>query len=367
MLQLKHSHKEVLEWLEELDTGKAQPLFHPFPIINIFCEDGEEKITNVKEKSDEDKLLLGMTGMARGFSKDFKGEAVKRAEAEGAKMNEGSPEFWLEADNNGISLKNSAAMNMVALKATFGTISRHGLCVDTPSLTQVAIGAKSVTACAKILEAVAAVDKKDPMSRDCYIYDFTEALGDNLDGMKIAVPFEMFGVQPTKVQLTAFGRICDTLEEKGAVIEGVDMEWEEYILPVNQMIAACERTMQVKDRENMPDLLKYDVELGDFLLDRENYEKYYLKLLKVRSLIKDSFDKLLRDYAVLMVPYVWEEDIYLAGANLAGLPSMAVSIAPAGSEYYGMAGAQMVAGANQEKNLLKAAYAYTSVFEKEEV
>ena len=106
----------------------------------------------------------------------------------------------------------------------------------------------------------------------------------------------------------------------------------------------------------------YRVWLGVVKALEENYEKYYLKALKMRSLIKDSYDMLFRHYALFIIPYTGDADPYSVGANLAGLPAMTLPFVP----YDAMddddeiveAGVHMIAGANYENNLLKAANIY---------
>ena len=99
-----------------------------------------------------------------------------------------------------------------------------------------------------------------------------------------------------------------------------------------------------------------------FLLEEDNYETYYLKALKLRSLIKDSYDMLFRDYALFVVPYTEAVDPYSVAANLAGLPAMTMPYVPYGAETADgtvvTAGIHMIAGANYENHLIKAAYTY---------
>lgn len=385
---LKQKHKAFLEKLTELDTGKAQPLYHTFPVINIFREDGEDKDEVILRKHEDRKLLEGVNGTVRGFCDALEAETVARAKVEGASFDQGEAAFILEPDSDGLTLKSYASLGWVSLKPTLGVISRYGMGATAPSLTQVTVSARNVEDTAKVLEAVAAVDKKDPMSRDCYIYDYTEGLQDDLTGMTIAVPETFLGLQLSEPQKAVFSNACTLLQEKGAVIEKVELPWDEYIMPVHEMITACEKTMTMSGMTGLNDIDQYDLELGNFLLDRENYE-IYEKILKVRSLIKDSYDLLLRDHNLLLVPFTWSDDIYFAGANLSGLPTLALPIMPgidkAGrtlvqecigeSEENGKCstkdqnieynnnrevqcntGIQMVAGANQEKMLIKAAY-----------
>lgn len=361
---LKQKHETFLEQLAELDTGKAQPLFHTFPIINIFREE-EEEIKEPLLRKKEEKLLEGMAGALRGFHDALQAEGKTRAQVEGAVFDKEEVQFVLEPDSDGLTLKSYASLGWVSLKPTLGVISRYGMGATAPSLTQVAVSAKNVEDTAKVLEAVAAVDKKDPMSRDCYIYDYTEGLQDDLTGMTVAVPETFFAITLSEPQKAVFSNVCALLQEKGAVIEKVEFSWEEYIMPVHEMITACEKTMTMSGMTGLSDIDQYDLELGNFLLDRENYERYE-KILKVRSLIKDSYDLLLRDHSLLLVPYTWSDDIYFAGANLSGLPTMALPVGPdSAMETQCSTGIQMVAGANQEKMLIKAAYAISKTYGRE--
>ena len=128
------------------------------------------------------------------------------------------------------------------------------------------------------------------------------------------------------------------------------------------MIAACEKRMTADEMQmNLAEEDEF-LALGSYLLEEDNYEKYYLKALKVRSLIKDAYDMLFRNYALFIVPYTGSVDPYSVAANLAGLPAMTIPFVPYDKkeEYEETikAGVYMVAGANYENNLIKAAYTY---------
>ncbi len=367
---LKQKHEAIMAELAELDTGKAQPLFHTFPVINIFREDEDGKKEAILRKREDRKLLEGKNGAVRGFCDALEAEAVARAKVEGASFEEGAIQFLMEPDCDGLTLKSQASLGWSALKPTLGTISRYGMGATAPSLTQIAVSAKTVEDTATVLEAVAAVDKKDSMSRDCYIYDYTEGLEEDLKGMVIAVPEQFFALQLSEPQKALFANVCEILQEQGVVIEKVELPWEEYIQPIHEMVTACEKTMTLSGMTGLSDVDQYDLELGNYLLQRDNYEMY-TKVLKMRSLIKDAFDLLLRDHSVLLVPFTWGDDVYFAGANLSGLPTMAFPIMP-GSDRAAEdvkiqcnTGIQMVAGANQEKTLIKVAYAISKAYGKE--
>ena len=190
----KRINEEFLNQLVELETGKAQPLFHTFPVINIFRED-EEKVKEPVRRNTGDPLLADWKGVAVSFNPSFDGDAVVRAEMEGTCFVEEDPflqGFILFPDTDGEDRKECARNGYIGLKPTLGTISRYGMMTNVPSMTQVAIGAKNAISCGKVLEAVAAVDKRDSMSRDGYIYEFVDGLKEEIKGMKVAVPSELY-------------------------------------------------------------------------------------------------------------------------------------------------------------------------------
>ena len=356
--------KDFLEELAGLDTGKAQPLFHPYPVINIFREDEPLKEKNRNEKPDEEKFLLGKKGILCDKSDTVKSEIAMNLEREGAFfVEEENADFVIAMDKDASFLKYAVVQGCSALKATYGLISRHGMDTDAPSLAQPAIGAQNATMIAKVLQAAAVVDNKDPMSRDAYIYEYMAALEDtDMTGMKIAIPATLSAMELDELQLSCYNQMLDVFEEKGAEIETVELDWIEYAVPVHEMIVACEKVMTAD--EIIMSCMEEDesLQLGNDLLEKDNYEMYYLKALKLRSLIKDSYDMLFREYALLVVPFTENIDSYSIAANLAGLPAMSLPFVPYGAETADgttiVAGLHMIAGANYENNLVKAANTY---------
>lgn len=82
---------------------------------------------------------------------------------------------------------------MTGIKPTYGTVSRYGLIAYGSSLDQIGPIAKNVTDCATILEAIASYDKKDSTSVNRDDLKFTEALVDDVKGMKIGIPKDYLG------------------------------------------------------------------------------------------------------------------------------------------------------------------------------
>lgn len=350
---------DLIEW-KEVDTGKAQSLFHTFPVINIFREEKSEPEER-RTKAEEDQLLAGKTGRIYDAAPSVEPEVKRKAEQEGAVFaaeEEGKEaDFSLVMDDDGACLELALATGQVGLKPTAGLVSRYGMRRRTPSLERVSLLAKDAEGCARTLEAIAGVDAKDPMSRDAYLYDYTQALEADLTGFKLGIlgnPEEI-----REEQRQGFDEMLQILADKGASFETVSLDWEEYMEAVDTYLYAAERRMTA--RAEMLDSNheeREDMALGDWVLQEDHYEEVYLKALKFRSLIKDSYDLFFREYDLLAVPYAEEEEDapynrYLLGANFAGIPMMAVP-----KKDGTQSGLYLIAGANGESKLIRAAYTY---------
>jgi aspartyl-tRNA(Asn)/glutamyl-tRNA(Gln) amidotransferase subunit A len=116
--------------------------------------------------------------------------------------------------------------------------------------------------------------------------------------------------------------------------------------------------------------------LGTFVLSTGYYDAYYLKGLKVRTLIKQDFDQAFEKVDLILGPTsptppfrlgekindplaMYLSDIYTISANLAGLPAMSI---PCGFSTQGLPiGAQLTAKAFEEGTLFQASSAYEQV------
>ncbi len=113
--------------------------------------------------------------------------------------------------------------------------------------------------------------------------------------------------------------------------------------------------------------------LGTFVLSHGYYDAYYLRALKVRTLIKKDFDRVFARFDCILTPTsptaafrIGEKtqdplsmnlsDIYTISANIAGIPAMSV---PCGFTKKGLpVGLQILAKPFDEEMLFSAAYAY---------
>ena len=303
----------------------------------------------------------------------------------------------LGSDTGGSIRQPASFCGVVGIKPTYGTVSRYGLIAYGSSLDQIGPIGKDVTDCAALLEVIASYDKKDSTSLKREDTDFTSALVDDVEGMKIGIPREYFGDGlETEVKEAVLGA-AHMLEEKGAVLEEFDLSLAEYAIPAYYTIAAAEASSNLErfdgikygyrteDYEGLHLMYKKSrsqgfgaevkrrIMLGSFVLSSGYYDAYYLKALKVKALIKQAFDEAFAKYDLILGPTapttapvlgksladpikMYLGDIYTVSANLAGLPGISL---PCGKDSEGMPiGLQLMGDCLKEKDIIRAAYAY---------
>lgn len=96
--------------------------------------------------------------------------------------------FALGSDTGGSIRQPSSFCGVTGIKPTYGTVSRYGLVAYGSSLDQIGPIARDVADCAAILEVIAAYDPKDSTSVKRESYDFTSALVDDVQGIRIGIP-----------------------------------------------------------------------------------------------------------------------------------------------------------------------------------
>ena len=101
--------------------------------------------------------------------------------------------FALGSDTGGSIRQPSSFCGVTGIKPTYGTVSRYGLIAYGSSLDQIGPIAKDVTDCATILEIISSYDKKDSTSVNRDDLKFTDALVDDVKGLKIGIPRDYFG------------------------------------------------------------------------------------------------------------------------------------------------------------------------------
>ena len=305
--------------------------------------------------------------------------------------------FALGSDTGGSIRQPSSFCGVTGIKPTYGTVSRYGLIAYGSSLDQIGPVAKDVTDCATILEIISGYDEKDSTSVKRDDYKFTDALVDDVKGLKIGIPRDYFGQGLNPEVKEAVLGAAKMLQEKGAIVEEFDLGLVEYAIPAYYVIACAEassnlarfdgvkygyRSEEYTDLHNMYKKsrsegfgaeVKRRIMLGSFVLSSGYYDAYYLKALRVKALIRKVFDEAFAKYDVILGPaapttapklgesldnpiQMYLGDIYTISVNLAGLPGISL---PCGMDKNGLPiGLQLIGDCFKEKNIIRAAYSF---------
>ena len=303
----------------------------------------------------------------------------------------------LGSDTGGSIRQPASYCGVVGMKPTYGTVSRYGLVAYGSSLDQIGPLCKDVTDCATIMEIIAAHDEKDSTSVKREDTDFTSALVDDVKGMKIGIPSTYFGEGIDPQVKNSIMDAVKLLEDKGAIVEEFNLDLVDYAIPAYYTIAAAEASSNLerfdgvkygyraKNYDGLHNMykttrsegfgkeVKRRIMLGSFVLSAGYYDAYYLKALKVKALIKKSFDEAFAKYDVIIGPVapttapilgsynedpmkMYLSDIYTISLNLAGLPGISV---PCGRDDKGLPiGMQLIGDCFKEKNIIRAAFSY---------
>ena len=303
----------------------------------------------------------------------------------------------LGTDTGGSIRQPAALTGIVGLKPTYGRVSRYGVVAFASSLDQVGPMTQDVRDSAILLGAIAGHDPLDSTSVDREVPDYTQALKQDVKGLKIGVPKEYFieGTDP-EVQ----GAVQEALkkyEEMGAEIHEVSLPHTEYAVPTYYILAPAEASSNLArydgvrygfrdpNAKNLLELYKKSrslgfgaevkrrIMLGTYVLSAGYYDAYYLKAQKVRTLIRRDFEQAFEKVDVLITPtspspafkigektddplQMYLSDIFTINVNLAGLPGMSL---PCGQASQGLPiGMQIISGYFQEEKIFHAAYAY---------
>ena len=303
--------------------------------------------------------------------------------------------FALGSDTGGSIRQPASHCGIVGMKPTYGAVSRYGLIAYGSSLNQVGPLTKTVEDCAAVLEVIAARDERDSTSVHREDTDFTTALVRDVRGMRMGIPRDYLGEGLDPAVRTAVLKAVETLRGAGAVTEEFELGLTEYVVPAYYTIASAEASSNLERFDGVkyghraseagglhqmyrltrsqgfgPEV-KRRIMLGSFVLSEGYYDAYYLKALRVRTLIRQAFDRAFGKYDCILGPVaptaapglgesladpmrMYLGDIYTVAVNLAGLPALSL---PCGTDGGGLpVGLQLIGDCFQEKKLLRAAY-----------
>ena len=305
---------------------------------------------------------------------------------------------WALGSDTGGSIRQPAGFcGVVGLKPTYGLVSRFGLIAFASSLDQIGTFTKDIKDTAILLNVIAGHDEKDSTSANVEKKDYTQCLKNDVKGLKIAVPKEFFGEGINEEVKDALEKAIAKYKELGATVEEVSLDIANYALAAYYIIACAEassnlgrfdgirygyrtpnytnlKDIYVNSRsEGFGDEVKRRIILGTYVLSSGYYDAYYKKAQKVRTLVKNKFDEIFKDYDVILTPTspttsfkigeksdnpleMYLSDICTVSVNIAGLPGLSM---PCGVDKNGLPiGMQLIGKHFDEETILNAGYTF---------
>ncbi|WP_105118586.1 Asp-tRNA(Asn)/Glu-tRNA(Gln) amidotransferase subunit GatA [Streptococcus suis] len=385
-----------------LTTAASKMLYNYEPIFDA---------TSVAQAYAKDMIVVGKTNMdefAMGGSNEnsaFKPtkNAWDQTKVPGgssggsaAAVASGQVRLSLGSDTGG-SIRQPAAFNgIVGMKPTYGTVSRFGLIAFGSSLDQIGPFSQTVKENAQLLNVISGHDVKDATSTINEIADFTSKIGQDIKGMKIALPKEYMGegIDP-QVKETIL-KAAKHLESLGAIIEEVSLPHSKYGVAVYYIIASSEASsnlqrfdgirygFRAEDATNLDEIyvktrsqgfgeeVKRRIMLGTFSLSSGYYDAYFKKAGQVRTLIIQDFEKVFANYDLILGPTaptvafgldtlnhdpvaMYLADLLTIPVNLAGLPGISI---PAGFVEGLPVGLQLIGPKYSEETIYQVAAAF---------
>jgi aspartyl-tRNA(Asn)/glutamyl-tRNA(Gln) amidotransferase subunit A len=286
---------------------------------------------------------------------------------------------------------------VVGMKPTYGRVSRYGMVAFASSLDQAGPFATTARGAAMVLEAIAGHDPRDSTSINAAVTRYTPGPGCSLDGMTIGVVPELssLGLEPAVEQ--AVNAAVDQLEELGARTVEVTLPHTEYAVATYYIVTSAEASsnlgrydgvrfgLRAGEEDGLREMygktrdagfgaeVKRRIMLGTYALSAGYYDAYYLKAMKVRTLIRRDFQQAFDEVDAIVLPTspgtafgvgsrigdplkMYLSDVMTIPANLAGLPAASI---PCGFDAAGLPiGLQIVAPTLAEAALFRIAAAY---------
>jgi aspartyl-tRNA(Asn)/glutamyl-tRNA(Gln) amidotransferase subunit A len=305
--------------------------------------------------------------------------------------------IWAIGSDTGGSIRQPASFcGVVGLKPTYGLVSRFGLIAFASSLDQIGPITKDVEDAAILTRIISGYDPFDSTSANQDIPDYTKSLTNDIKGLKIGMPKEYFveGMDPEVKSVIE--EAVNKLQTLGASSRQVSLPHTEYAVPVYYIIATAEASSnlarfdgvqygyraksenllqmyKLTRQEGFGDEAKRRIILGTFVLSHGYYDAYYLRALKVRTLIKQDFDQVFQELDCIVAPTsptpafkigeraldplkMYLSDIYTISVNLAGIPAISV---PCGFTKKGLpVGLQIMAKPFNEEMLFRVAHTF---------
>jgi aspartyl-tRNA(Asn)/glutamyl-tRNA(Gln) amidotransferase subunit A len=302
----------------------------------------------------------------------------------------------LGTDTGGSVRQPASFCGVTGLKPTYGRVSRYGLVAYGSSLDVVGALGRNAVDVATLFSLFAGHDELDATTIDLPVPEIQLENHESLSHLRVGVPEEYFieGIQSEVEQ--SVRQAIQELEALGAEVIPVSLPNTEYALPVYYLIAPAEASANLARYDGIrygPRIAAEDIwevfretrgekfgpevkrriMLGTYALSAGYYDAYYGQAQKVRTLIKQDFERAFESVDVIAAPVapttafpigqhaddplsMYLEDVFTLPANLAGVPGLSF---PVGFDQHGLpVGMQLMGPHYREEVLFQVAHAY---------
>jgi aspartyl-tRNA(Asn)/glutamyl-tRNA(Gln) amidotransferase subunit A len=303
----------------------------------------------------------------------------------------------LGSDTGGSIRQPAALCGCVGFKPTYGRVSRYGLVAFASSLDQIGPFTKDVRDCATLLQVIAGHDAMDSTSVPQPVPDYLAALGQGVKGLRVGLPKEYFIPGMDREIEAAVRSAVAKLQSLGAAVVEISLPHTDYAVAVYYLIATAEASANLARFDGVryglrvpgadvidmygqtrgagfgPEV-KRRIILGTYALSAGYYDAYYLRAQKVRTLIRQDFEKAFQKCDVIVTPtsptaafkagertddplQMYLSDIFTISTNLAGICGVSI---PCGftTQPKLPVGLQILGKAFGEETVLRVAHAY---------
>jgi aspartyl-tRNA(Asn)/glutamyl-tRNA(Gln) amidotransferase subunit A len=294
-------------------------------------------------------------------------------------------------DTGGSVRQPASFCGLIGLKPTYGRISRHGIIAYASSFDQVGPITRSIEDAALLFEVMAGPDEYDSTLANAPVPSFSNETR-AVSPKKIAYLQEALsspGVDDdVKSNLIKY---IEKLRAEGHIVKPIAFEYLDYLVPAYYILAMAEassnlsrydgvhfgyRSATANDlqstykrsrSEGFGKEVKRRIMLGTFVLSAGYYDAYFAKAQKVRRLIREKTNAILKEYDFILLPTAPEpafalgkvekdpvvtylSDIFTVQASLTGAPAISL---PTGNNSRGLPlGLQLLARHFEEQELL---------------
>ena len=298
----------------------------------------------------------------------------------------------LGTDTGGSIRQPASLCGVVGLKPTYGRVSRYGAIAYASSFDQIGPLTKNVEDAALIMQVISGKDGFDSTLSSRPVEKFAAELQQDVKPLRIAYLsdcLEKDGLDP-EVKARSLA-VIDVLKKQGHVVEPSSFPFLDYLVPVYYVLttaeassnlsryqglnfgyrspnaADMESTFRKSRSEGFGKEVQRRIMLGTFVLSAGYYDAYYSKGQKVRRLLRDKTEAILKDYDLILLPTtpgtafkfgentadpikMYLEDIFTVQANITGLPAISL---PVGKHSNGLPfGLQLMGRRFEESKLL---------------